>query len=35
MKQAGSTDMQIAKRVDRPYWGLVDKIRRLRAESRL
>lgn len=35
MKNVGYADKEIARRLERSYWGLVDKIRRLRIEGRL
>ena len=35
MKKEGFTDKRIAKEFNRTYWGIVDKIRRLRKENKL
>lgn len=35
MKINGSTDIEIADRLNRSYWGIVDKIRRLRKMGRI
>lgn len=35
MKKEGCTDKIIAEKFDRTYWGMVDKIRRLRKENKL
>jgi hypothetical protein len=34
-KKEGMTDKQIAEALGRNYWGIVDKIRRLRKEGKL
>jgi hypothetical protein len=35
LKRKGVTDKEISNRLNRTYWGVVDKIRRLRKEGRL
>lgn len=35
LKNQGATDKQIATLLDRSYWGVVDKIKRLRIENKL
>lgn len=35
LKKAGVTDKEISKALGRSYWGIVDKIRRLRKESKI
>jgi len=35
LKEQGVTDKEIAKKINRSYWGTVDKIRRLRKEGKL
>jgi len=35
LKRKGVTDKEISNRLNRTYWGIVDKIRRLRKEGRL
>jgi DNA-binding NarL/FixJ family response regulator len=34
LKRKGVTDKEISNRLNRTYWGIVDKIRRLRKEGR-
>lgn len=35
LKRKGISDKEISNRLNRPYWGIVDKIRRLRKEGKL
>ena len=35
MKRSGSTDAKIADRLKRSYWGVVDKVRRLRMMGKI
>lgn len=35
MKNNKFTDKEISQKINRPYWGLVDKIRRMKKESKL
>lgn len=35
LKTKGVTDKEIAKRLNRTYWGIIDKVRRLRQEGKL